>query len=200
LASKAIHPNLVLYGFEIRPDGSSVYRGSFLATEVGNGSSSLTPNWRATPAEVQKWQAGSWRWRNAIPSGYSENFDRQLLTNLKYEETLADRKRTLEGQNTLLTQANDGLKLREAELVGGDVLPKTPSIDPEFRDGLVSAVEQTEETRNQLLKQIDDLRRKVRAIQAEIERLNTENAALVERLPEPGTGTQTPAPKLSQKK
>jgi hypothetical protein len=190
-----IHQGLVLYGFEIGEDGKSTYRGSFVANEVGNGTSSLKPNWRVKPDEVQQWQSGNWRWRNSIPSGYQENFDKQLLTILRYEETLGDRQRTLATQKQLLEQANDTLKLREAELVGGDVLSKAPAVDSEFREGLVPAVEQTEEERNQKLEQIDELRRKVREVQADIERLNAENADLVQRLPASSRDA-----KISQKK
>ena len=190
-----LHQGLVLHGFELDADGKSIYRGSFLVTEVANGNSVVKPNWRITPDEVSKWQMGNWRWRNTIPSGYQENFDRHLSTILRYEETLADRRQTLASQGVLLNQANDGLKLREAELVGGDMLAQATSVDPEYREGLVSAVEQTEEERNKSLRQIDELRRKVRAVQADIDRLNAENSDLVQRLPEPG-----PVKKLSQKK
>ncbi len=184
--SNGVRQNLALHGFEIAADGSSIYRGSFSPTEVGDANATLKPNWRATAEDVSKWQGGNWRWRNALPSGYQDNFDRQLLAILKLEETLADRRRTLIGQKELLEQANDGLKMREAELVGGDVLEKSPSVEPEFRDGLVSAIEQSEEERNKTLQKVDELRRKVRNVQAEIERLQTENKELVQRLPEPG--------------
>jgi hypothetical protein len=180
-----IHPGLVLHGFEVAEDGKSTYRGSFLVTDAANGNTTLKPNWRVKADDVKKWQPGVWRWRTSIPSGHQENIDKQLLTIVKYEETLADRRRTLAAQKVLLEQANDSLKLREAELIGGDMLAKSASVDPEFRDGLVSAVEQTEETRNQKLQQIDELRRKVREVQADIERLLAENQDLVRKLPAP---------------
>ena len=92
---------------------------------------------------------------------------------LKDEEALRARSIDLEGQKGLLSNAEGTLKLREAELVGGDGLAKADSVEPEFRDGLVSASEQTEEERNQTLRKVDELRRAVRNVQADIERLQS---------------------------
>jgi hypothetical protein len=193
-ASSGVRQDLALHGFEIAADGSSIYRGSFSPIEVRDTSATMKPNWRATPEDVGTWQPGLWRWRNTIPAGYQENFDRQLLANLKLEETLGDRRLTLAGQKQLFELANEGLKLREAELLGGEILGKAESVEPEFREGLVSAVEQEEEARNQKLQKVDELRRKVRKVQTEILQLQADNAALVKRLPGDRSGSA-----LSQK-
>lgn len=190
------YPNLLVHGFEKAADGSTIYRGSFLAVDVRNGGSLLKPNWKVSNEEVKTWAPqGVWRWRNTIPSGLQENFDRQLLTILKYEETLGDRSHTLQTQNELLAQANEALKRREEELIGGETLEKSELVDPEFREGLVSALEQAEEQRNKILQKIDHLRREVREIQRQIEALVQENTDLIEKLP------QSPTDKaLTQKK
>ena len=181
-----VRPAMLLHGFEIAADGSAVYRGSFLVGDVQKDSSSLKPNFRATPEDVKNWPpTGLWRWRNSLPPGYMETFDRQLLSILKDEETLRARTITLDGQKQMLVKANSTLKQREAELVGGEGLAKGDSVGPEFRDGLVSAVEQTEEERNMVLLKLDGLRRKVREVQADNERLQAENQGLIQRLPEP---------------
>ena len=106
---------------------------------------------------------------------------------LKYDETLNDRIRTLHGQKKLLAEANAKLKLREAELVGGDELTKVDTVDPEFRDGLVAAMAAAEEDRNQTLLTIDKLRREVRSVQADIEQMLSDNLELTNRLPQSGT-------------
>ena len=181
--NNGVRDGLLMHGYEMAADGSTIYRGSFLASQAGNANTTLKPNWRATPDEVRTWQPGEWRWRNLLPSGYQENFDKQLLTILKHEETLGDRLRTLESQKSRLTDANANLKLRESELVGGAGLAKSPNVDPENRNGLVAVVEQIEEERNRSLQQIDELRRKVRKVQADIQSLQTENVELVNKLP-----------------
>lgn len=194
-ATSGIRQNLVLYGFETTPEGGTIYRGSFTPVEVRDASTTLKPNWRVTPEEVATWQQGPWRWRNAIPPGHSENIDQQLLTLTKEVETLGDRQRTLAGQKILLDEANQTLKVREAELVGGDLLEKSATSAPEFRDGLVATVEAEEEKRNQELEKVDELRRKIREAQARIEQLQTENDELVQKLP-----GAIPSNSLTQKK
>jgi len=184
---RGIRTGMLLHGFEVAADGTSIYRGSFLVGDVQNNGSKLKPNFRVSADDVKTWVPGNWRWRNAVPPGYQETFDRQLLSILKDEETMTARGLDLKGQKELLTKAENGLKQREAELVGGEGLAKTQSVEPEFRDGLVSAVQETEEERNKILLTVDGLRRAVRNIEADIERLQSENAALVGRLPEPAS-------------
>jgi len=189
---------LLLHGFELTPEGTSIYRGSFLPVEIQNAAAVLKPDWRATPAEVATWKSGNWRWRNLVPPGYEENFDKQLTTILKLEETLSDRVRTLKGEENLLAEAKAKLKLREAELIGGEELADKADnqrLEPEFREGLVAAMTQAEEDRNQTLVKIDELRRKVRSVKSDIDRMLIENTELTSRLPQPG-----PKSELSQKK
>lgn len=187
----SVRPNMVMHGFEITPDGTSIYRGSFLPLEIQNAAATLKPNWRATAAEVRTWPAaGTWRWRNLVPPGYEENFDKQLTAVLKLEETLNDRLKTLAGQKQLLAEAKAKLKLREAELVGGEELAKSATAQ-EHRDGLVAALAQAEEDRNQTLLKLDELRRTVRSVQEDIERLQDENVELAKRLPQPATAGQS---------
>lgn len=194
---QGIRPAMLLHGFEIAQDGTAIYRGSFLVADVQKDSCTLKPNFRVTPEDVKTWSPqGTWRWRNSVPPGYLETFDRQLLSILKDEETLRARIITLEGQKQLLAKANGTLKLREAELVGGEGLAKTESVGAEYRDGLVPAMEQVEEERNQVLLKNDELRRKVRSVQKDIERLHSENQGFVERLKE----TSAPADTVTQNK
>ena len=203
-----LRPNMVMHGFEIAADGTSTYRGAFLPAEIQNAAATLKPNWRATPAEVRTWApVGKWRWRNLVPPGYEENFDKQLSAILKLEETLNDRLRTLAGQKQLLTDAKAKLKLREAELVGGEELPKGANAAPEHRDGLVEALAQAEEDRNQTLLKLDELRRTVRNVQEDIDRLQNENLELANRLPQPASagpsataGGSTKNSEVTQKK
>jgi hypothetical protein len=196
---KGIRPNMLLHGFEVDANGATVYRGSFLVADSQPGASTLKPNFRITPEDVKSWKGGNWRWRNAVPAGYLETFDKQLLAILKGDETLKARDMLLADQKRMLENANNTLKKREAELVGGEGLAKAESVGPEFREGLVAALEQSEEDRNQTLLKIDELRRAVREIQADIERLQAENLELIEKLPEPSSPAVV-TPKVTQKR
>ena len=185
-----VREKLLMHAFEIAADGTTVYRGGFLPVQIGDNTATLKPNFRATPDDIREWQSGNWRWRNQLPPGFAENFDKQLGSILRLEETLGDRLRTLEGQKQRLTQANDTLKLREAELIGGDVLPKKAGGAVENREGLVEAIAQEEEGRNQILRKIDELRRTVRSVQGDIEQLQTANIEMTSRLPQPANRSE----------
>ena len=187
----AIRENLLLHGFEITGEGTSIYRGSFIPVDIQNAGATLKPDWRVDPNDVRTWQSGNWRWRNVIPPGYGENFDKQLTAILKLEETLNDRLRTLARQKEVLADAKAKLKLRESELVGGEELAKGGiTVSAEYRDGLVAAVAQEVEERNQTLVKLDELRRKELAVQGDIDRLLQENVELTDRLPQPTSKAQ----------
>jgi cell division protein FtsB len=183
--SGPVQDKMVLHGWQPLENGEMINRGSFLVVAANPNSCTLKPTNRVSAEEVRTWQPGQWRWRNMMPEGYAENFDKQLAIVFKLEETLYDRKKTLDGQIKLLAQANDELKVRESELVGGDGLSKAQFVEPEFREGLVAAVTTTEEARNKTLQSIDELRREVRHVQNAIEKLQKENNDLADRLPKP---------------
>ena len=175
----------IVYGFEVQPDNSVIFRGDFTVTTARDVQSQLQPNWKVRAEDGATWKSGMWRWRNQLPSAFQQNFDKQLLLLGQTEDTLNDRRKTADVQTKLLAQAQEQFKLREAELVGGDQLSKDPAVDVEFREGLVAGVEQVEESRNQFLTKVDDLRRKLRAVQNEVDRLQKRNIELTNKLPQP---------------
>jgi len=183
--SQGIQQGQWLYGFEILPDGSSIYRGDFVAQTVREGESLLVPNWRLRAGDTDGWQTGNWRWRLMLPAAYPNRFDELEQTLVQEDELFNDRTQTLAIQQQLIATANEQLKLREAELVGGPELPKTETLDPEFRDGLTATLEALEEDRNAELVRIDRLRRSVRSLNQQVQQTQTENRELVNRLPQP---------------
>ncbi len=175
----------VIYGFEVQPDNSVIYRGDFTVTTANNAQAQLQPNWKVHQDDAATWKTGLWRWRNQLPSAYQQNFDKQLLLLGETEDALNDRRRTVDVQTKLLAQSQEQLKLREAELVGGEQLSKDPAVDVEYREGLVAGVEQVEEARNQVLTKVDDLRRQLRSVQSRVDALQKLNAELTNKLPQP---------------
>lgn len=182
-----INPKEYLYGFEILPDGTSVYRGDFTVEVAQNVQAQLRPNWVVRPEDIQTWQPGNWRWRTMIPPGYQPVYDAQTQAILRLDDVLADRREKLKRENALEMEQIDQLKLREAELVGGDQLSKDPDSNIEFRLGLVAAVEEAEESRNQLLRKVDELRRRVRVVQQGVDKRSAENRDLIRKLPQSPT-------------
>jgi hypothetical protein len=182
-----LREKMTLYGFEILPDGNAVYRGDFTVTTARDVQAQLQPNWRVRPEDVATWQQnGKWRWRNLIPPGMQQNYDPQILAIAKADGTWTDRKKKLATEVALEKAAEDQKNLREAELIGGEQLSKDPVVEVEYREGLVAAIEQTEEARNEVLRKVDDLRRRLRVAQQNVERLQTENQELTTKLPQPG--------------
>ncbi len=175
----------VIYGFEVLPDNSVVYRGDFTVATARDVQSQLTPNWKVRNQDGATWQSSKWRWRNQLPSAYQQNFDKQILLLSQREDDLAVWRRSQDVQTKLVAQASEQLKLREAELVGGEQLSKNAADAVEHREGLVAAVEQVEEVRNQVLTKVDDLRRKLRTVQREVDRLKALNVELTDKLPQP---------------
>lgn len=174
----------LVHGFEIKADGSSVYRGPYSVFGPPQAErSAMQPAWRIRPGEPAEWQATRWRWRSSIPSGYSEQFDKLMGDFTRSDEALADRNASIAIQDKLIADATLALQRRQAELVGGEELPKDESIAPEFRLGLVSTLEATEEERNSVLLEIDALRRQVREARDAVVQLQQQNVALTQKLP-----------------
>lgn len=187
LGGQQIREGQWLYGFEVQPEGPGIYRGDFVATAVRQGEALLQPNWRVRAGDTEGWQTGKWRWRVMIPASYSNRFDELQQALLRQDELLADRQQTLAIHQELIQSAKDQLKLREAELVGGPELPQEDALDPEFRQGLVAAVEALEEQRNAELLAGDRLRRSVRSLNERIQATQAENVEQVNKLPQPPT-------------
>ena len=175
----------VIYGFEVQPDRSVIYRGDFTVMSARDVQAQLQPNWKVHADDAATWKTGLWRWRNQLPSAYQQNFDKQLLLLGETEDALSDRRQSVDVQTKLLAQSQEQLKLREAELVGGEQLSKDPAVDVEFREGLVAGVEQVEEARNQILTKVDALRRKLREVQGHVDELQKRNVELTNKLPQP---------------
>ncbi len=174
----------LVHGFEIKADGTSIYRGPYFVFGPPQAErSAMTPSWRIRPGETAEWQAGRWRWRSSIPSGYSQQFDKLMGDFTRSDEAFADRNASIVIQDKLIADATLALQRRQAELVGGEELPKDEAIPAEFRLGLVSTLEATEEERNSVLLEIDALRRQVRAARDAVVQLQQENVVLTQKLP-----------------
>lgn len=181
----------LIHGFQLLPDGTSIYRGPFTVTSAQADQAVVVPAWRLRRGEVQGtaeapgWQGGTWRWRSVVPSGYSTRVDDQRIAFLKSEQTLDDRNHSLAIQQRLVADAQRQLQLRVAELVGGPELPQDPALAPEDREGLLSPLKATEEERNKLLLEIAALREAVRAERNAVQRLQSENQVIAGQLPQP---------------
>jgi len=198
-SSDELTQDKVVYAFQPKGDGSMVYVGPFRITTVEADRSALEPTWRPRqadpnfptgprPAESSTWQYGDgWRIRDVIPVK-----TRELFTDLEIQFTLADqrlssRRINLAFQQKLNTDARDQLRLREGELNGG--LPEMEAnrgdLPQDKVDGLVKAIADAEETRNQELSDVDRLRRELKAAYERYGLLRKQNLQLSQTLPKP---------------
>jgi len=198
--NQGVAEKMWVYGFE-QVGETSIFRGEFIVATLRENQSLLTPTFRLRPNEVQQWQPGRWRWRSQLPAGYlhQERLQQQQLTSL--DERIGDLRLTVQTHERVLAKAQEQLAIREAELVGGEKLSQDPALDPEFRQGLVATLEETEEARNALLVTVNDLRLKLRDVQKQLETLQAENLELASQLPQPAkpelTATETTPSKTS---
>ncbi len=185
----------ILHGFEMLPDGNVVYRGAFVVATAQADRSALNPTWRVRPDDVATWQpAARWRWRSMIPSGYDKRSIDQAMSFMTTDETLNDRRATLQITQKLISDEQAQRKQRIAELVGGEELAQDPSLSEEYRQGLIPTLSSVEDERNKVLVENDELRRKVRSARDAVLQLQQQNEGLVQKLPQPG-----PQPQVSRR-
>jgi len=161
----------IVHAFYGGPEGYT-YAGEFRAVNVAPQQTELEPVHPVFPEQAAAWDVNaSWRIRTMVPAGLRATVD----------DLYHHRQRTLElGQQTatnirrqqeLQQAAQEGLAVREGELLGnpnGIDIPESP----EFKLGLLQVNEDVEEERNQLLLELDELRRDInQAVQERSSRL-----------------------------
>lgn len=145
--------------------GQSYYIGEFVAdlpslTDVG---CILTPRWNATVQEINPQVfAGGARFRTLIPPG-----GRSLVENLRQSiqranEQIYTTSLRIAEQKGLNAAAEQALEIRKRELLG-DPDAADNADHPEYKLGLVQALEDLEEQRNAVQIAVDALRRTIKS-------------------------------------
>ena len=173
---QGIKQGQTLYAFQPTADGKgTVFVGPFVVETARQGQCGLRPAWRFRPGEPEQWRDGSgWRFRAAIPTATLAVFRDLEVAFALSDELLDAKKNYLAAQEQLKQSAQQHLNFRLAELHGTDQKP-----------GLVQALDEEEEARNELLVQVDLLRRRLKQEVARLERLQAENHRLAQQLERP---------------
>jgi hypothetical protein len=154
-----------LHVFADNGQGKVVYIGEFLlgigATELGEQTCMLYPTWRVSPQEMASWNfSNGVRLRTQIPPGGRAEIDNLNQTIQRSFEQLTQLNSRTEDQKRLKADADLALEVRRNELLGdsegADVAER-----PEFKLGLVKAIENTEEERNAVQVEVDTVRRSI---------------------------------------
>ncbi len=190
----------VVYLFNENPaDGTSKYLGQFQVTTLRENQAQFKPTWRLRGDEATTWPANAnYRVRTMIPAETVARFN-DAYTDLTHgDELLADKQKHLKIQTELVDVSNKHLKHRQEELLGYETPPPgADQLPAEWTVGLVAAMAEEEESRNEELAKLDQLRRDVKAAYELLAKLIRENTDLVRTLP--GPDFSTPAPAVSSK-
>lgn len=161
-AGQEVQP--VVQAFVTMPERGIFYVGEFQADQLDATSCTLVPNWQVTQDEVNVWLSNlqsPWRFRTMVPAGNRLEIDQRHVQLQKLSELYTEIKKNVVQQEASLQQAESELLVRKEELLGnpdGQVIPGRP----EYRDGLLNTISAAEDRRNDLLIQVDTLRREVR--------------------------------------
>ncbi len=177
----------VVHVFSGTPDGNSIYIGEFIADiqQLRPTSCLLIPTWAVTPQELATWDFSSGtRLRSQIPPAERAAIEGANQLIQRTREAIAQTERNITEQQALLASVQEQLDFRKKELLGN---PDLERIDerPEYSDGLVKALVDIEEERNDLQVSVDYLRREIKQAADERAELLQELSTLAAQLPQP---------------
>lgn len=206
-ATKALEPRTVtgadgqetkvappMHVFADNGQGKVVYTGEFRLgmgpNELGEQTCVLYPTWNVSPDEMASWNfSNGVRIRTQIPPGGRAEIDSLNQTIQRSAGQLAQLNTRTENQKLLRADADKALQARRNELLG-DAEGADVAERPEFKVGLVQAIEDTEEERNAFQVAVDSIRR-------HIQQAIANRSQLVERLKEIAANASKPVTKIS---
>lgn len=154
-----------MHVFADNGQGKVVYTGEFLLgigpNELGEQTCVLYPTWKVSPEEMASWNFNNGvRIRTQIPPGGRTEIDSLNQTIQRSVGQLTQLNTRTEDQKLLKADADLALQSRRNELLG-DAQGADVAERPEFKVGLVQAIEDTEEERNALQVAVDAIRRRI---------------------------------------
>lgn len=172
----------IVHAFFGGPEGFR-YAGEFRAMEIVPQQATLQPVRPISAQEFANWNPNAaWRLRTIIPPGHQTTIDELDSHKLRIFELTRQMGVNIERQQTLLGKAQEALEVREGELLGGLDRVEVPT-RPEFTAGLQQVNENVEEQRNQLLLELDALRRRIKAEYAQRDAAVSSLNQLISKLP-----------------
>lgn len=154
----------IIHAFYGNAEGGMSYAGEFKATTINPTGAELTPIHITDPAVRASWpqNGGAWRLRSMIPSGTRSRIDELKRQLVRVRDLIKLTNDNIARQQALLQEAQDALAVRRGELLG-DPNREDVKERPEFKEGLLKVTERVEEERDQLLLDVDTLRRGIKS-------------------------------------
>ena len=178
---------LMVHGFLKNADGSVRFVGTFVQDGAAQaGSRVWKPTWQVRAADqVASWGGGKWRLRSLIPAHQKTRFVNLEVLLTQADQTSDDTGLDARIKGEVDLKADEQLRLRFAELVGGnaDLAGLEGKLPGYMIDGLVRAIAAAEEDRNQSIEMVDTLRRDLKSNHDRANRLLKQNGELERSLP-----------------
>ena len=183
---------MMVHGFLKNADGSVRFIGTFIQEGAAQGGfRTWKPTWKVRPADsVAAWGSGKWRLRSLIPAHQKTRFVNLEVLLTQGDQTSDDKGLDARIKGDVGLKADEQLRLRFSELMGeNDDLAGLKGKLPDYMiDGLVRAIAEAEEERNQLIETVDVLRRDLKSNHDRANRLLKQNGELERSLPGSTTG------------
>ncbi|MCA9061586.1 MAG: hypothetical protein KDA96_00925 [Planctomycetaceae bacterium] len=183
-----VAPTVHVFAFKDREQTASLYIGEFTADlgQLQPNAAILRPTWNVPQSEMQSWGAlnNGFRLRTAIPMAERAHIDHlNDMIQQAVEQKIALTKK-IQAQTKLLDDAKAQLEVRRGELLGN---PNHPKVEgrPEYTDGLLVALRDLEDNRNDLQFSVDTLRRAIKVAADSRGLLLDEIVQYAQRLPAP---------------
>ena len=154
----------VVHVFKSNGPGPSTYVGEFRADlqYLTQDSCVLTPQWFISSEDLQEWDfTGGARFRSQIPAGGRSAVENLHQTIQRTREQMFQTGLRIQEQQRLNAAATAALGIRKNELLG-DTAAADNADHPEYKLGLVQALEDLEEERNGVQVAVDRLRRLIK--------------------------------------
>lgn len=180
----------IMYVFGTDAQGKSVYVGDFLLTEVRQDSAGGKLTRPPFTGEVKSWPRGEYRVRESVPHDNLSTIDSLRTLILLAEQSVEHEKAALANQDQHLIDSQAALDQRMNELNGKAEAPAEAGED--IKDGLVQTMRREESARNELVKQVDALRRELSDVYLQLTTTLSDNQSNFQKLG--GSSSTQPQP------
>jgi len=150
------NPTVFVFGDD---GGQTKYLGEFLVADTRPTQAIVQLTRAPYPQEASEWPQGLYHVRNTLPLNWLTSAAQLQAQQIIADAHVIEQRQQLEVLNGMLESSQNALNQRMAELNGNPQAPPTASDD--VRDGLVLAAQKSEQARDAVLLQVEQLRHQV---------------------------------------
>ena len=198
--TSGLKPGQIIHAFAPSADGGRFYVGPFRVADVRDQQTRAAADWPLRQSEKNDWRpaalfwqiGGPWRVRGAVPTAETETLIHYAQMLIKKDEQYAATVAYRDAQNEAVKVAQEHRAYREKELHGDDSLEDRRDVLPDYLiDGLVKAVANADENRNDTQLVVDELRHELKRLYDDVVAIQKRNRQRAATLP----GAELAAPK-----